>query len=154
MSDWRVFGKGNVKREKLTMLDLSNYIRKKSRELETKPKINWSLNNERSVNPKGSKSSFVTQMESSTASCPQCKQTHFLNQCNIFRAMSFEQRHDFVQQNKLCFSCLQAGHFSKECYRKKPCSQANCFGKHTTLLHPPDNNPSQSHKPIELINFT
>ena len=43
----------------------------------------------------------------------------------------------FVNKSKLCRSCLEPGHFAKNCSRKSPCKRPNCKGSHTTLLHPP-----------------
>ena len=37
-------------------------------------------------------------------------------------------------KQRLCFSCLNSGHQSKDCYKKKPCS--HCEKKHATVLHP------------------
>ena len=39
----------------------------------------------------------------------------------------------FVMKQRLCFSCLNGGHQSKDC-NKKPCS--HCDKKHATVLHP------------------
>ena len=41
---------------------------------------------------------------------------------------------DFLMKQRLCFSCLNGGHQSKDCYKKKPCS--HCDEKHASLLHP------------------
>ncbi|KAM7416948.1 hypothetical protein PAMA_018837 [Pampus argenteus] len=39
----------------------------------------------------------------------------------------------FVQENKLCFGCLQSGHRSKDCERRQTCNI--CEKKHPTCLH-------------------
>ena len=42
--------------------------------------------------------------------CPQCKQSHYLAGCPRFKEMSVISRREFVNQHKLCFNCMTAGH--------------------------------------------
>lgn len=65
---------------------------------------------------------------------------HYVNQCDIFRAMSYDDRAKFVKENNLCFACLSSDHFISNCKREKPCKYCPKF--HTTLLHPPNPYPN------------
>ena len=69
--------------------------------------------------------------------CKLCEKPHFLHQCQQFRKMEFKERLEFVTNNRLCFSCLESGHFSSKCSRTSPCKKPDCTKRHTTLLHPP-----------------
>ena len=77
--------------------------------------------------------------------CKLCKGSHYLNQCKRFRKYVYDDRIKFINKNKLCRSCLEPGHFAKNCSRKSPCKRPDCNGSHTTLLHPPEKcTPSSS----------
>jgi len=71
-----------------------------------------------------------------------CKETHYLNQCNRFRKLRYNDRRKFVIESKLCWSCLSGGHFAKACQRTNSCKKPGCTGSHITLLHPPDPPPA------------
>ena len=67
-------------------------------------------------------------------SCVFCEKAgHSLLKCYKFLEETVSARVKFVQENKLCFSCLQSGHRSKECERRKTCNI--CEKKHPTCLH-------------------
>ncbi|XP_077974458.1 uncharacterized protein LOC144430402 [Styela clava] len=69
--------------------------------------------------------------------CVKCNKDHFLNQCVKFRELSYEDKIEFVRNRNLCFSCLEPGHWSKDCKQTKPCKVEGCKRRHTTVLHPP-----------------
>lgn len=77
--------------------------------------------------------------ESFNKKCILCGNLHFLNKCKNFRSMHVADRRNYVKDNKLCFSCLNPSHVSKNCERVKPCLK--CHKMHTTLLHD-DNLPN------------
>lgn len=67
-------------------------------------------------------------------SCAFCDKTgHSLFKCHKFMDETVSARFKFVQEKKLCFSCLQSGYRSKECERRQTCSI--CAKKHPTYLH-------------------
>ncbi|XP_028261477.1 uncharacterized protein LOC114435739 [Parambassis ranga] len=71
---------------------------------------------------------------SDTKSCIFCERsTHSLHTCRKFMERSVAERVKFVQNKKLCFGCLKAGHHSKNCAQRNICDV--CKGKHPTCLH-------------------
>ena len=50
------------------------------------------------------------------------------------KKVTFEERCEYVLENRLCFNCLKTGHSSVACRAKNRCDQ--CHRKHHTLLHP------------------
>lgn len=74
--------------------------------------------------------SFVSSQE---PKCPQCSQSHWLNQCTTFKAFDVPQRSKKVREFKLCFNCF-GSHTLKECTSKYTCR--HCDKKHHSLLHP------------------
>ena len=70
----------------------------------------------------------------SKKTCPFCNADHTLTECSSFAKVPDANHRDFVMKHRLCFSCLNGGHQSKGCFKKKPCNQ--CDRKHATVLHP------------------
>ncbi|XP_058448964.1 uncharacterized protein LOC131428921 [Malaya genurostris] len=71
-------------------------------------------------------------------SCPACKESHKLIQCNKFRAMNLERRWEVVTKNKLCMNCLASSkHRAIDCWTKRKCNENGCKGNHNRLLHKP-----------------
>ena len=67
--------------------------------------------------------------------CVICQSSsNFLNQYVKFRGYTYVDRVKLVNEHKLCFSCLSAGHKASKCSRQRQCRK--CDGRHTTLLHP------------------
>ena len=64
---------------------------------------------------------------SPTDVCPLCSGTHFLFGCKKFKdVMRPSERRDFVSKKRLCFNCLNAGHFSDKCgLRRTSCHDAS-----------------------------
>ena len=69
-------------------------------------------------------------------SCPMCKESHYLNQCSIFRGLSVAERTDFVKYQGLCMNCFRSGHEAETCTRSWVCNIAGCGAKHNRWLHP------------------
>nr|XP_049708057.1 uncharacterized protein LOC126057021 isoform X2 [Helicoverpa armigera] len=64
--------------------------------------------------------------------CPLCNQNHFLFNCEVFRALSIEDRRQKAKEAKVCLNCLRPGHIESRC-NLVPCRY--CKKKHSTLLH-------------------
>ena len=64
--------------------------------------------------------------------CPLCKEIQRLYQCSKFRRTTPKQRHDYAQQIRACYNCLQPFSPSHICSRNA-CHV--CNRRHHTLLH-------------------
>nr|XP_039266332.1 uncharacterized protein LOC120341840 [Styela clava] len=136
----------HVKERDLSLTHLVSYVRKKTKELSNL--FNHESNNVQKIReiankpmkqPKSYFTTTVSAADKPIPKCFKCSGSHFLNHCQEFRNMKHVDREKFVRDLKLCFSCLQKGHWSRQCRRENPCRVPNCKRKHTTLLHPPDN---------------
>ena len=90
----------------------------------------------RSTKPKQvSSSSFSTSVDvpEYRGECTLCKQKHNVDSCFQLFSKSMEQRRAFVQENSLCFGCLQPGHTSKLCKNRAHCKICNKL--HATMFH-------------------
>ena len=83
---------------------------------------------------------FATSVSNSTDkqrnnqnSCPLCQGSHELWKCGAFLGKSVKQRSTFARDSKLCFSCLQAGHMSKDCKMDLKCIKKGCKKSHNVL---------------------
>lgn len=65
--------------------------------------------------------------------CPLCKASHSLYQCNAFRGLTIDQRYDTLRQLKRCFNCMGA-HLRTQCSSTKSCSVCHST-KHHSMLH-------------------
>ncbi len=65
--------------------------------------------------------------------CCLCKEKHELDSCPQFKKMTLDERQKYVLNNDICFKCLNVGHRSKECAKKKTCGV--CTMTHPTSLH-------------------
>lgn len=72
------------------------------------------------------------QNEKANECCAYCNGKHFIYFCQQFRALSVEDREQFVRNNRLCFNCLYS-HLISNCKSKYTCR--TCKRKHNTLLH-------------------
>ena len=68
-------------------------------------------------------------------SCPLCQGGHKQWKCSPFLGKSLRQRSTFARDNKLCCSCHQAGHRSKECMMDLKCVKKSCKKSHNVFLH-------------------
>ncbi|XP_063636012.1 uncharacterized protein LOC134806617 [Cydia splendana] len=90
-----------------------------------------SNNNNSSFNKKNTNKTFNNQHKK-LFTCPVCNQTHFLFNCETFRALPIESRIQKAKESKVCLNCLRPGHLEKSC-NLVPCKY--CKQRHNTLLH-------------------
>ena len=66
--------------------------------------------------------------------CLLCKQNHELYHCDNFKAMTINERLEFVNKNNVCKRCLKKSnkHTERNCYNSYMC--AYCRGKHSSFL--------------------
>ena len=84
--------------------------------------------------PSTSSRDLSNSTKPSQKKCPFYQADHSLTECSSFAKVPDADQRDFVMKQRLCFSCLNGGHQSKVCYKKKPCN--HCDRKHATVLHP------------------
>ncbi|XP_060573880.1 uncharacterized protein LOC132731684 [Ruditapes philippinarum] len=66
--------------------------------------------------------------------CPIHKSTsHNLENCRTFLAKQYNDRRQYIINEKLCFKCFKANHLSKNCREYISCSK--CKKRHNTLMH-------------------
>ncbi|XP_077869104.1 uncharacterized protein LOC144360065 [Saccoglossus kowalevskii] len=95
--------------------------------LVSKPKTRQSFATSSSTETKSTKDTSIK--------CIKCNDTHYLNQCSAFRAMSVPARLTFVRQNKLCLNCFMKDHISEFCTHNLVCKVPGCGKKHNSWLH-------------------
>ena len=130
----------HLKGQEVSIENLAAYVTLKTRQI-TNLDCNWAQTNKRPDLHKSRKETALatqTVLSPPKLCCKLCKGPHYLNQCKRFRKYVYEDRIKFVNESKLCRSCLEPGHFAKNCSRKSPCKRPDCNGSHTTLLHPPE----------------
>ena len=128
------------KGQEVSIENLAAYVTIKTRQT-TNLDCNWAQSSRKPDLHKPRKETTLaaqTVLSPSKPCCKLCKGPHYLNQCKRFRKYVYEDRIKFVNESKLCRSCLEPGHFAKNCSRKSPCKRPDCNGSHTTLLHPPE----------------
>ena len=86
------------------------------------------------------KSAFVTGATSSEEpesrpACAVCESAHKLADCPTFQAKTTAAKMDVVCAERLCFSCLRKGHWSRRCRTARRCGIDDCKFKHHPLLH-------------------
>ena len=130
----------HLKGQEVSIENLAAYVTLKTRQI-TNLDCNWAQSGRKpDLHRPRKESALATQTVLSPPKlyCKLCKGPHYLNQCKRFRKYVYEDRIKFVNESKLCRSCLEPGHFAKNCSRKSPCKRPDCNGSHTTLLHPPE----------------
>lgn len=87
--------------------------------------------------------------------CFLCSGNHSIVHCRVFLDMSVDKRIEVVQLHKLCFVCLNKGHWIRTC-RAKRCGVDNCKRNHHTLLHRhlPTNSNSNVSDPVPQQNLS
>ena len=73
--------------------------------------------------------------QSKQQECPMCQDCHKIFECKKFNSLSVPNRWNEVKKLRLCFSCLDIGHSSRTCRRRKQCPVDGCPRKHNKLLH-------------------
>ncbi|KAK3729480.1 hypothetical protein QZH41_019941, partial [Actinostola sp. cb2023] len=72
--------------------------------------------------------------------CPLCNTNHWLSQCSEFRSKSVDERLKVTKAKGLCNNCLVSGHVVRECPKESFCKVDGCKSKHSTFLHPLNDN--------------
>ena len=86
-------------------------------------------------NQDGSKKSFGPSRK-----CPACSGQHGLWKCEKFKRLPYGDREKMVLSKRLCFKCLNGGHFKDRCPKETfKCQVQGCVEDHNTLLHPDPN---------------
>lgn len=65
--------------------------------------------------------------------CLFCSDQHSLSNCAQFDKQQHNEKICFVKEKRLCFKCLDYGHFSKQCKKHATCEK--CKLNHPTVLH-------------------
>ena len=128
----------HLKGQEVSIENLAAYVTLKTRQI-TNLDCNWAQSGRKPDLHKPRKETALasqTVLSPSKLCCKLCKGLHYLNQCKRFRKYVYEDRVKFVNESKLCRSCLEPGHFEKNCSRKSPCKRPDCNSSHTTLLYP------------------
>ncbi|KAH9630958.1 hypothetical protein HF086_013696 [Spodoptera exigua] len=71
-------------------------------------------------------------LNSKPLTCPICKESHFIFQCDKFRILPVQDRIKKAHTSNVCLNCLRPGHYAQKC-KLGPCKY--CTEKHNTLLH-------------------
>ena len=123
----------HVMHRDISIKDLGNFVRRKTRETTNLLRTPTSSRppNSQEKNSSRKATTFSTQVKNNKASsapkCAMCTHVYYLNQCKEFRALSYQGRLEFVNQQKLCRACLNGGHFARSCNRKhKACKKEGC----------------------------
>ena len=83
-------------------------------------------------NQDGSKKSFGPSRK-----CPACSGQHGLWKCERFKRLPYGDREKLALSKRLCFKCLNGGHFKDRCPKETfKCQVQGCVEDHNTLLHP------------------
>ena len=89
-----------------------------------------------SKNPQHSLLAVVPQQQGSTTvhkPCSCCSEDHYVASCPLFKGKSVVERLSFVEDKKLCKTCL-SDHDISACTSQKRCRTCK-VGRHHTLLH-------------------
>lgn len=68
--------------------------------------------------------------------CLICKtKQHLTSNCPQMQEMGIDDRWSWARKARVCFSCLDRGHQTKDCPKRKLCGQQGCDKPHNQLLH-------------------
>ncbi|XP_026746838.1 uncharacterized protein LOC113508077, partial [Trichoplusia ni] len=76
----------------------------------------------------------VFHVSNQAITCEYCSDYHKLCFCKKFAKIDYDQKHDFVMKNHICFNCLGSNHSVKQCQKTMNCRL--CNRRHHSLLHP------------------
>ena len=62
--------------------------------------------------------------------------------CKEFKKSNVDERWRLAKKHKLCFRCLESGHFGRACPRDKACNVNGCTDTHNWLLHRIESEPA------------
>ncbi|XP_067626860.1 uncharacterized protein [Eurosta solidaginis] len=68
-------------------------------------------------------------------SCPICQGQHKPSECKRLTGATVADRWTLVKSRRLCFACLNGGHITSNCRRRKVCDIDGCSRAHHKLLH-------------------
>ena len=71
--------------------------------------------------------------KSTDNNCVVCSESHALWNCEKFKKMTVESRHQVVKDKRLCMNCLGKSHSYESCKSRFSCK--TCKKRHNTLLH-------------------
>lgn len=83
-------------------------------------------------NPVSMSKTFIAGDDSGSA-CVLCHESHLLFACPKFRNMIVSDRHQLVNQYRLCRNCLSSKHIQRNCASSNRCR--TCNQNHHSLLH-------------------
>ena len=119
-----------------------------SSEMEEKPsskqkyKSDHSAGSARKVEPKssqGMKHRTVFTVKASDEPCVFCAGKHSSEKCSKSPA----ERLKIASEKKLCFLCLDSGHYTFRCHVKERCGKDGCSRRHHILLHDDEKDKQQ-----------
>ena len=67
--------------------------------------------------------------------CIVCKDSHPLWRCSVFRQKTPTERAKLAAESKLCFSCLNGGHFFRQCPQPRKRTKEGGSSSHNTWSH-------------------
>ena len=109
------------------MDDLRKFLDRRARALETSIRAPQSKRDplrQDSENSTGKAEDNPSQSyQSSSPSCPFCKQSHRIHSCPKFLALSVTEKYEKINQLRLCFNCLEEGRGIKNCSSKTTCQK-------------------------------
>ena len=77
---------------------------------------------------------LTTGTKGKAESCTFCsKKGHTIDVCRSFMNRSKDEKENFIKSRKICFKCLEGGHWSQNCTHPKECEK--CNKRHPTILH-------------------
>lgn len=92
-------------------------------------------------------------VDSKTKKCFCCdKCDHYISQCDAFKAMSLNNRNQFVRENNLCFKCLRK-HPAFDCTSKYACKKCSSTDHNTLLCKQTDRNIDTNGNDSQMSEF-
>lgn len=74
--------------------------------------------------------------------CLICQNSHKVYECKQFLELAVSERWTQAKKRRLCFTCLEVGHATRNCHRRRrPCGVDGCQKSHHQLLHEPSYQP-------------
>ena len=67
--------------------------------------------------------------------CYVCDNEHKVLECPTLADSTVAERIQIVKDSRLCFSCLNKGHITRDCRSRKRCDKNGCTRFHHQLLH-------------------
>ena len=67
--------------------------------------------------------------------CYVCSEDHRVAECRTFFSCSNDDKIQHARDQRLCFSCLNRGHVTRDCKSKEKCGGKGCPRFHHRLLH-------------------